>query len=283
MILRLLSCAAVFSAWAALPLHASVEAMAWQALFSGQDVPASATPVEDGRHFITIAIPGADPASGRLRGPGDNSKVEVLTDPVSRLVVIRRDGPAVPVITVRPATPLGGGFPLRCPGGCRGATVEWVKKIDGRILPLLLLKIRYESEPPAPGTPLLDGEGRIAAMAYLPAGGQDGYALPAEVLTHVIAAVQRDGTVEKARLGLTLLPSEAQPRIARILPDSPASRAGLRQGDVLSSIGARKVEDYAEAVNAFYFLRPHATVSFRLMRDGKEMSITLTPDVLASR
>ncbi|MDB6078924.1 MAG: peptidase and chymotrypsin/Hap [Akkermansiaceae bacterium] len=243
---------------------------------------AVAIPVEDGRHFVTVAVPGVDPDKAALQsgdGASSDGAAKVFVDPVSRLVVFKVEGAAAAgAMSLRSPAPLGAGFSLQGPGGLRGTTLDWVKQVDGKILPLALLKVHYGGRPPAPGTPLLDGSGNLVAIAYTAAGESDGYALPAEVAKHVVEAVIRDGAVAKARLGLTLLPSNAKPQIARVLVDSPASRAGLQVGDVLSEIGGRRIGDYADAVNAFYFLRPASTVSIKLLRAGQPVAVSLTPE-----
>jgi membrane-associated protease RseP (regulator of RpoE activity) len=256
----------------------------WSAVFPGAPVPAVAVPLGDGRHFVTVAVPGAQAEQGKLRaaeaGPAE---ARAFVDAVSRIVVFRVEGAAVPVLSLRSAAPLGAEFALQIPGGTRGSTVEWVKQVDGKILPVALLKVRYDAGPPPPGTPLLDGSGNLAAIAYMAAGGRDGYALPAEVVKHVVDGVIRDGAVEKARLGLTLLPANKLPQVTRVLADSPASQSGIQVGDVLSEVGGRPVSDYADAVNAFYFLRPATTVRIKLKRAGQELAVSLTPAGQGSR
>lgn len=272
--------AALAAVWAGV---ASAES--WTARFPGSPViTAVAIPVEDGRHFVTVAIPGVDPTKAALQqtdgeGTGPGGAARIFVDPVSRLVVFRIEGAAAPgAMSLRSSAPLGAGFSLQIPGGLRGTTLDWVKQVDGKILPLALLKVHYSGRPPSPGTPLLDGSGNLVAIAYTTAGETDGYALPAEVAKHVVESVVRDGSVEKARLGLTLLPSNPKPEIARILADSPASRSGLQVGDVLSEIGGRRIGDYADAVNAFYFLKPASTVSIKLLRAGQPVMVSLTPE-----
>jgi len=258
---------------------AVVHAESWSAIFPGTSESSVAFPVGDGRHFVSIALPGSNPEQGKLQGDGaiSSKAAKVFVDPVSRIVLFSIDGPAVMVVNLRSAAPLGAGFSLHGPSGSGASTLEWVRQIDGKVLPLSLIKVRYAGEVPRSGTPLLDGTGNLAAIAYTPAGGKDGYAVPVEVVKHVVDGVMNNGAVEKARLGLTLLPSNKSPQVTRVLDDSPASKSGIRVGDVLSEVGGRPVSDYAEAVNAFYFLSPDKTVQIKLAREGKEVAVSLTP------
>lgn len=262
----------------------ALRAASWAATFpgaAGQAISA-VVPVEDGRHFVALAAPGTRAEGGRLLADGKEVAAKVFVDPVSRLVVFRATTTeAVPVPSLRAAAPLGSGFPVQAPDGGRGVTDGWVKQVGDKVLPLSLLKIRYTGAAPPPGTPLADGEGRVAAIACHIAGPGQGYALPVEVVRRVLDGVARDGAVAKAWLGLSLSPEAKTPQVQRVVDDSPASRAGVRVADVLLEIGGRPVEDYADAVNAFYFLRPATTVRMKVRRDGAEVAISVTPESAA--
>jgi S1-C subfamily serine protease len=48
-------------------------------------------------------------------------------------------------------------------------------------------------------------------------------------------------------------------------------------GEVLLEVGSRRLVDYADAVNAFYFLRPGVVTAVRLRRGKQEFGVSLTP------
>ncbi|HYP29618.1 MAG TPA: M28 family peptidase [Blastocatellia bacterium] len=63
-----------------------------------------------------------------------------------------------------------------------------------------------------------------------------------------------------------------------VRPGSPAERAGLKAGDVivrLASVQIKNVYDYTYALGE---LRPNEEIDVLIRRDGKEMSLKLTPD-----
>jgi len=62
-----------------------------------------------------------------------------------------------------------------------------------------------------------------------------------------------------------------------VLPDSPAASAGVQPGDLLLSIGARQITDYADAVNAFFYVIPGQPVTAKLLRGVEQLEVTLTP------
>jgi S1-C subfamily serine protease len=77
---------------------------------------------------------------------------------------------------------------------------------------------------------------------------------------------------------LILRPDAAVPQVTRVQAGSPAAKAGVVPGDVLLEVGPRRLADYADAVNAFYFLRPGVGTPLRLKRGNQELQLTLTPE-----
>lgn len=104
-----------------------------------------------------------------------------------------------------------------------------------------------------------------------------GYAIPAEAVHRVRQDILQGGRLIRAWSGIALRAESQTPQISRILPDSPAASAGIQANDVLLSIGTRRIVDYADAANAFFYLIPGQPVSVKLQRAGSPMEFTLTP------
>jgi S1-C subfamily serine protease len=58
--------------------------------------------------------------------------------------------------------------------------------------------------------------------------------------------------------------------IQRVLPNSPAARAGLRRGDVLTRIDSRPVDDYESLVNILSRHQAGDRLTFGVLRNGQE-------------
>jgi S1-C subfamily serine protease len=93
----------------------------------------------------------------------------------------------------------------------------------------------------------------------------------------VLEDIQRGGRMARGWIGLHLQPEAAVPRITQVQAGSPSALAGVKAGDVLLEIGSRRLSDYADAVNAFYFLRPGVATSVRVKRGDQEMVLPVRP------
>lgn len=251
---------------------------AWSAMFpaAGGAGDSAAFGVGDGRYLVAVALSGMRAEGGRLRLDGRDLPAEVFVDPVSRLVVFRMSGPPAVALPLGEMAASPRGRELRA--GVGTATVAGVaKEVDGKILPLSLFRVDYSGAPPKPGTPLLDAQGVVLAVAHEPTGPRSGYALPADVVRRALDSVRDGGRIGRGWLGLKLRPDAVLPRVTQVQAGSPAAKAGVVAGDVLLEVGSRRVADYADAVNAFYFLRPGVATTLRLRRGGRDLQVGITP------
>lgn len=269
---------ALVVAFAAVSLPARAES-AWAAVFpdAAGEIVSEGFAVGDGRHVVTVALSGAIAERGKLRFAGRDLPAEVFVDPISRLVVFRVKGPPGKSFSLSENAVLKPGLEIHCPDGTAGKISGWVKRVDGKILPLSLVKADYAGAAPLPGTPLIDASGRVLAVAHQKTGANGGYALPAEVVRRVVDDVQRGGRVSRGWIGLKLRPEDATPQVTHVQAGSPSALAGVQAGDVLLEVGTRRLGEYADAVNAFYFLKPGTPTQVRVKRGDQVVNISITP------
>lgn len=70
---------------------------------------------------------------------------------------------------------------------------------------------------------------------------------------------------------------DAGVRIKAVLTGSAAGAAGLRVGDRLLTVDGRWTDSLADLHDAASFVKPGATVTIVVLRDGKEMELKITP------
>ena len=65
-------------------------------------------------------------------------------------------------------------------------------------------------------------------------------------------------------------------RISRLVPGSPAARAGLRAGDIVTGLNGQDIWSYQALVDAVADIEPNTQVNLQVMRNGRLAPITAT-------
>ena len=65
-------------------------------------------------------------------------------------------------------------------------------------------------------------------------------------------------------------------RAAVVAPDSPAAKAGLQKGDVITQLGEQGVENLREYSNALKNYQPGDTTNIVFIHEGKEIKNKIT-------
>ena len=77
----------------------------------------------------------------------------------------------------------------------------------------------------------------------------------------------RGNIPEKVKAGVAIYTVEA---------NSPAAKAGLKKGDIITKIGDNKVENLAEFRYQLYKSSPNDKIKITYYRDNKEQTTTVT-------
>ena len=139
------------------------------------------------------------------------------------------------------------------------------------------------------GGPLLDMSGQVIgvnAQIESDSGGNDGvgFAIPADVVKSVTNALIGGQAVQHAYLGVQVgdATSGAGAQLSTVKADTPASRAGLKAGDVITAIDGDAVanaDDLTAKINAH---KPNQKVTLTVTRNGKTLTIDVTLGVRPS-
>lgn len=141
------------------------------------------------------------------------------------------------------------------------------------------------------GGPTFDLRGQVIgmnSMIYSPSGGSVGigFAIPASTIHDVIAQLEAHGHVDRGWLGVeiqSVTPEMAsslgmkEPKgaiVATVVPGGPASKAGLRQGDVVLAVDGKAVEDSRDLSRRIAGIVAGSSASLTVNRDGKVQTIT---------
>ena len=148
------------------------------------------------------------------------------------------------------------------------------------------------------GGPLVDLQGRIVGIntaIVAPSGGNVGigFAVPINMARQVIDQLTRYGEIKRGRIGVAiqdLTPDIAQALgtkytqgavIARVDPNSPAERAGLKSGDLVLAANGVAVRSGTQLRNMIGLSRIGDEVALTIDRRGAERTVPVHVDPAA--
>jgi serine protease Do/serine protease DegQ len=113
-----------------------------------------------------------------------------------------------------------------------------------------------------------------------------GFAIPSNMMKTVMNQLIKYGKVQRGVLGVniqTLTPDIAESMglanvqgalVSQVVDGSPAEKAGIKAGDVVTAVNGKPVKDAASLRNAIGLLGVGEKVDIALMRDGKPRRVT---------
>jgi putative serine protease PepD len=130
------------------------------------------------------------------------------------------------------------------------------------------------------GGPLLDTNGNVIGVnSQIDSNSGDssgvGFAVSSNTVRSEAAALIAGKQPAHPYMGVSLTDASGGAGVAAVKSGSPADRAGLRAGDVVTTIGGKTVTSADEAVSAVNALKPgdHVAISFR--RNGQSHDVTI--------
>ena len=143
------------------------------------------------------------------------------------------------------------------------------------------------------GGPLVDANGELIGInTFIITNSGSfagaGFAIPSEIARASANDIIKFGTVRHGYLGISMndvtpdnasffnLPDSTGAIISQVTPDSPASRAGLKSGDVLREIDGHKIENSGTLQVAVTSMPPGTKITLGIIRNGKPMTLPVT-------
>jgi S1-C subfamily serine protease len=144
------------------------------------------------------------------------------------------------------------------------------------------------------GGALIDVNGNLQGVntaIYSRSGGSMGigFAIPVSMAKIVLEGIVKEGQVRRGWIGVE--PNELSPELAEtfgvkadtgviitgVLQNGPAAKAGIRPGDVITSVGEKKTDNVQALLTAVAGLKPGSTARFALQRGTDKMELDVTP------
>ena len=150
------------------------------------------------------------------------------------------------------------------------------------------------------GGPLVDARGEVVGInTFLisPSGAFAGmgFAIPTQIVRPTIDSLMRNGKVEHGYMGIGIsdvTPDETKffhvtnatgAVITEVEPDSPAGKAGLKVGDVITELDGTAVDNAGQLQVEVGQKRPGTTIHLNLLRDGKSLTVPVILEAMRDR
>jgi serine protease Do len=143
------------------------------------------------------------------------------------------------------------------------------------------------------GGPTFDTSGKVIGVntaIYSPSGGSVGigFDIPASTVKMIVAQLKDKGVVTRSWLGVQVQPVTAG--IAESLgmkkaegalvddaqPDTPAAKAGLQPGDVITAVNGNSIKDSRALAREISAMSPDSSAKIDILRKGETKTITVT-------
>ncbi|HSJ03627.1 MAG TPA: Do family serine endopeptidase [Verrucomicrobium sp.] len=225
----------------------------------------------------------------------------VGTDPKSDLAVVKIDAKNLPAISFADSSTAEVGDLVLAAGnpfGLGESVTLGMISATGRAT----MGLDYEDfiqtdaaiNPGNSGGALVDAQGRLIGIntAIVSRGGGNdgvGFAIPANMARGVMNDLISNGRVDRAYLGVMIqdltptladqfkAPADTQGALVGDVPaKSPASKAGLESGDIITHFAGKTVKDARSLKLAVANHKPGESADLKVLRDGTEKTLTAT-------
>jgi serine protease Do len=130
----------------------------------------------------------------------------------------------------------------------------------------------------------------INSQILSPSGGNIGigFSIPSNMARDVMGQLVSSGRVRRGMVGVSIqpvtadiaaslsLPAVRGALVSEVQPGSPAERAGIRRGDVITAVNGSPVADYNAFRNVIARTQPGTEVTLTVSRDGREQQLRAT-------
>jgi serine protease Do len=142
------------------------------------------------------------------------------------------------------------------------------------------------------GGPLVSLHGKIIGIntAIIPHGQGIGFAIPANLCKNIVDQLIKNKSVTRSWFGVFIqeLTPEFQKMfkvsdgviIGSVVKNSPAHKAGIQRGDIITSYDGRKITDRNSFIEFISTSEAGKPKKVKIIRDNKEMELVITPEAM---
>ncbi len=150
------------------------------------------------------------------------------------------------------------------------------------------------------GGPLVDARGEVIGINTFLVSNSDsfsgmGFAIPSQIVRPTVDALIRSGKVHHGYMGIGI--SDVTPEnakffhvennegavVTQVEDGSPAAKAGLKVGDVITELDGQQVSDASQLQIEVGQKQPGSSIKLGILRDGKNINVPVTLEEMGSR
>jgi serine protease Do len=228
-------------------------------------------------------------------------------DPKTDLALLKVEATGLPVIPLGDSAAMQVGEPVMAignPFGLEQTVTTGIVSATGRVIGQGsyddFIQTDASINPGNSGGPLINARGQaigVNTAIFSQTGGSVGigFAIPANLAKSVVAQLAQSGHVVRGWLGVSVQPLTADlaesfnvpgstgALVASVAEGSPAMKAGLKAGDVITEYDGRKVARSEELPRAVAETPTGREVPVTVIRDGKPRTLTVKVGTLEDR
>ncbi|HTG10099.1 MAG TPA: DegQ family serine endoprotease [Candidatus Eisenbacteria bacterium] len=221
-------------------------------------------------------------------------------DPKTDLALLKVEATGLPVIPLGDSTQLQVGEPVMAignPFGLERTVTTGIVSATGRVIGQGpyddFIQTDASINPGNSGGPLINGRGQavgINAAIFSQSGGSVGigFAIPVNQAKSVVTQLVASGKVTRGWLGVTIQPLTAElakgfnvtegtgALVAGVQDGSPAARAGVKAGDIITHYDGQKVATSADLPKLVAATAVGRQVPVTVVREGKKVALNVT-------
>ncbi|MBB3228461.1 serine protease Do [Luteibacter sp. Sphag1AF] len=243
-------------------------------------------------------VDNAEEVQVRLQDRRTLTAKVVGTDPQYDIALLKVDGGALPAVSIGDSRQLKAGqwvLAIGSPFGFDYTVTQGIVSAVGRNLGsgdqpyTSFIQTDVPINRGNSGGPLFNLQGQVVGVnsqIYSSTGGYQGvaFSIPIDVAMNVVQQIKEKGYVSRGMLGVRVqpvdqfvknlnLPNANGALVAEVTPDSAASHAGVRQGDVILAFNGQSIGQAADLPPMVGMARPGSTARLDILRDGKKQTV----------
>jgi S1-C subfamily serine protease len=249
--------------------------------------------VVHGSRSLHVSLADGRSMPAALIGEDPDTDLAVIRVPASDLPALKLgDSRAIRVgqLVVAIGSPLG--FHATVTAGVVSARGRSLRSQSGRLMDDII-QTDAALNPGNSGGPLVNSRGEVIGVNTAVISGAQGlcFAIAANTAQFVVGRLIRDGRIRRSYVGVAgqntplarqfvrfySLPSSSGILVASIEPDSPASRSGLREGDVIIGFAGQPVEGIDQLHRLLGEERIGVPTPLTVIRRTEKVEISVTP------